>query len=298
MAAIAKATNATLNLSSKTAVVSGGTQGIGAATAIRFAQLGASVLIVGRSKERGEQVVSQCARANSKGSHGFVQADLSLVTGIRAAAQEIETRAGSAGVDFLVQTQGGPPNGRQSLTKEGNEFHFTVQCLSRFGLPYLLAKAGKLNSSVVCVGAPGSGVRDFDGDDIQRKKAGGNLIGSGNRDSVLLDVITEEGSNQYPSLAWFHVFPGFVLTDALSNQGFPMPIVQLAKLLRPILSRTVASTPEYFSDVPVYLAASEQAREGPRYLNNRLKELKLNPWVESPENRRIVWKQLQDLIGS
>lgn len=45
------------NLNNKIALVTGATSGIGEATAIRFAEAGASVICTGRNKERGEGVV-------------------------------------------------------------------------------------------------------------------------------------------------------------------------------------------------------------------------------------------------
>jgi len=39
------------------ALITGGTLGIGSATAIRFAKKGAAVAITGRNSERGEQLV-------------------------------------------------------------------------------------------------------------------------------------------------------------------------------------------------------------------------------------------------
>ena len=45
------------SLMNKIALVTGATSGIGAATAIRFAEAGATVICTGRNKERGEGVV-------------------------------------------------------------------------------------------------------------------------------------------------------------------------------------------------------------------------------------------------
>jgi NAD(P)-dependent dehydrogenase (short-subunit alcohol dehydrogenase family) len=63
-------------LESKSAIITGGTAGIGAGIAKLFAQEGANVAIVGRNKERGLQVVQAIESFGVKGL--FVQADVGL----------------------------------------------------------------------------------------------------------------------------------------------------------------------------------------------------------------------------
>jgi NAD(P)-dependent dehydrogenase (short-subunit alcohol dehydrogenase family) len=79
---------------------------MGAATAIRFAQSGASVIIVGRSEEAAEKVLEQCRLSARPGvsSFHFVKADLSLVSGVKQAVRDIESKAPD-GIDYLVETQ-------------------------------------------------------------------------------------------------------------------------------------------------------------------------------------------------
>lgn len=89
---------------------------------------------------------------------------------------------------------GGPPNGRFSLTPEGHETHFAVQCLSRFGLAYLLAKSGTLKESIVSVCAPGGAngkapnLEDLELIQANEKGKFG-LLASGANDSAIMDGI-------------------------------------------------------------------------------------------------------------
>ncbi len=87
----------------KTALVSGGGSGIGRATALLFARLGASVVICGRTQEKLDKVA---AFARGKGAQM-----LALPCNIREADevgklfQKIETELGA--LDFLVNNAGG-----------------------------------------------------------------------------------------------------------------------------------------------------------------------------------------------
>ncbi|MDR7275664.1 SDR family NAD(P)-dependent oxidoreductase [Catenuloplanes atrovinosus] len=85
-------------LTGKTALVTGGTSGIGRATAITLAARGAHVVISGRNPERGAEVVEKI-KADG-GAARFVAADLTSEDDVRRLAQE----AGE--VDILVNSAG------------------------------------------------------------------------------------------------------------------------------------------------------------------------------------------------
>ena len=85
-----------LDLSGKTAVVTGSTQGIGLAIARRLAEAGADVVINGRSDERVSQAVASLSGLPVRG----VAADLTTAEG----AQALVDAAG--GVDILVNNLG------------------------------------------------------------------------------------------------------------------------------------------------------------------------------------------------
>jgi NAD(P)-dependent dehydrogenase (short-subunit alcohol dehydrogenase family) len=71
------------------ALVTGGTSGIGRATALAFARAGAKVVFAGRSRERGEAVSREIAAAGGDGE--FVSADVSSAADVeRLVARTVE----------------------------------------------------------------------------------------------------------------------------------------------------------------------------------------------------------------
>lgn len=92
-----------LNLNGKTAVVFGSTQGIGHAIASRFAEEGAKVILVGRSKEK---LASGIAALPHTG-HDMLVVDQGDVASIDAGAKKLSVKS----IDILVNNTGGPNPG-------------------------------------------------------------------------------------------------------------------------------------------------------------------------------------------
>jgi NAD(P)-dependent dehydrogenase (short-subunit alcohol dehydrogenase family) len=84
----------------KVAVVTGGTQGLGAAIAALFVERGASgVVICGRSREKGEAKARELSEASGADVR-YVQADLSQIDDCRAVIAAADARFGR--IDVLV----------------------------------------------------------------------------------------------------------------------------------------------------------------------------------------------------
>ena len=98
-----------------TALITGGTSGIGRATANKLAQLGIHVLVVGRNAERGGKTVAEIRAAGGKAD--FISSDLRDVS----SAREVAKRAlelGNGHVDILVNNAGIFPFGPTEKTTE------------------------------------------------------------------------------------------------------------------------------------------------------------------------------------
>ncbi|MFH9426684.1 SDR family NAD(P)-dependent oxidoreductase [Streptomyces sp. NPDC017615] len=96
----------TPDLTGKRALVTGGTSGIGAATARHLAARGADVVVVGRDAERGEGVVRQITDAGGTGR--FARADVgdpAQIATLRQQAGDIDILVNNAGFALWAPTE-------------------------------------------------------------------------------------------------------------------------------------------------------------------------------------------------
>ena len=91
-----------MRLEGKVALITGGTSGIGSATAERFAGEGAAVAITGRNSERGEQVVQTIVA--SGGDALFIRSDVRFAEDCRRAVDKTLERFGK--IDVLFNNAG------------------------------------------------------------------------------------------------------------------------------------------------------------------------------------------------
>ena len=151
-------------MTGRTVLVTGGTGGIGLATAAGLAGLGARVGIVGRDAARGE-----AAAARLRGAGGLVDvftADLSAQREVRRLAGEV--LAAYPRLDVLVNNAGGYWATRHT-TEDGLERTFAVNHLAPFLLTDLLLERLRASAParVVTVSSGAQAMGRIDLDDLQ-----------------------------------------------------------------------------------------------------------------------------------
>ncbi|MFB5189460.1 SDR family NAD(P)-dependent oxidoreductase [Alicyclobacillus fastidiosus] len=115
-----------------TALITGGTSGIGRATAKKLAELGIHVVVVGRNAERGEQTVSEIRTYGGKAD--FLQSDLQDSTSAREVAKKA-LEIGNGRIDILINNAGIFPFGpTHDTTEEDFDKVFSVNVKA----PYFL----------------------------------------------------------------------------------------------------------------------------------------------------------------
>jgi NAD(P)-dependent dehydrogenase (short-subunit alcohol dehydrogenase family) len=119
----------------KIVLITGSTDGIGKQTAIELARLGATVLLHGRSAERGKAAMEEVRRITGSDNLDYVAADLSSQKQVRAMAAQVHERYDRLHV--LINNAAVVMNKRQ-LTEDGLEMTFAVNHLAPFLLTHLL----------------------------------------------------------------------------------------------------------------------------------------------------------------
>jgi retinol dehydrogenase-14 len=122
-------------LDGKVALVTGGTGGIGRWTALGLARLGATVVVVGRDRARGEQAMEAIRRESGNPDVQLLTADLSSLNEVRALADRFG--AMHARLDILVNNAAGMYPERRE-TADGFEATLAATHLAPALLTHLL----------------------------------------------------------------------------------------------------------------------------------------------------------------
>jgi retinol dehydrogenase-14 len=156
-------------MAGRTVLVTGGTAGIGRATALGLATMGAHLAITGRDRERAEGVAREIRLVSGAQVDVFV-ADLSSQSQVRRLAEEV--LQGLSAIDVLVNNVGGYWNTRH-VTADGLERTFALNHLAPFLLTNLLLDRLKRSAParVVTVSSNAQAMGRIDFDDIQGERS-------------------------------------------------------------------------------------------------------------------------------
>ncbi len=151
-----------MTTNSSTALITGGTSGIGRAAANKLAQLGIHVVVVGRNTNRGEKTVAEIRAAG--GEADFISFDLRDASSAREVARRA-VELGNGHVDILINNAGIFPFGpTHEMTEEMFDSVYSINVKAPYflvaELAPLMAKRGKgaivnVSTMVADYGMPG-----------------------------------------------------------------------------------------------------------------------------------------------
>jgi retinol dehydrogenase 12 len=158
------------DMTGKTVVVTGATQGIGKEAAGALAKAGARVLITARDRARGDSVVAELKAACGHDRIEVVLVDFGSLQSIRQGANEVLARTDQ--IHVLLNNAGAIYDSRQK-SKDGLELTFAVNHLGYFLFTHLLLPTLKASAKARIVSVSSDAHKAARGgvsfDDLQRE---------------------------------------------------------------------------------------------------------------------------------
>ena len=250
-------------MAGRTVLVTGATSGIGRATALGLATMGAHVAITGRDRGRTEDAAREIRAAGGRDVDVFV-ADLSSQAQVRRLASEV--LEGLSRIDVLVNNVGGYWNTRH-VTADGLERTFALNHLAPFLLTNLLLdrleRSAPARVVTVASNAHATGRIDFDDLQGEQSYSGGRAYSQSKLANVLFTYqLARRLRGSAVTANVLH--PGVVRTSF----GAEDP-ARIQRLLVPFL-RPVMKSPAQGAATSIHLASAPELEQvSGRYFANR-----------------------------
>jgi dehydrogenase/reductase SDR family protein 12 len=286
-----------------TVAVTGATSGLGRATAAGVHQLGARVLLVVRSRERGEDLVRDLTAASAAAGFGgggdrlrVSVCDLADLDSVRRCAAGLLDSSES--IDVLINNAGVMAN-RRTLSPDGIELTFATNVVGPFLLTNLLKPAFAASSGqvpgrgrVINVSSGGMYGQRIHVDDLEMSHSSYSGLTAYARSKRAAVILTGLWAERWRAaeIGVHATHPGWADTEGVRDS---MPRFRM--VTKPLLR-----SPEQGADTAVWLAGAEPAilGTGGFWHDRRRRPTHLLPTThESAEDRSELWRQLCELSG-
>ena len=280
-------------MQNKVCIITGATSGIGKATALGLAKMGANVAIIGLDKEQGENAQNEIKSKTGNPNVDLLLDDLSSQAEIRKLAEDIQARYTT--VHVLINNAGIAPI-KRSVTVDGIERVFAVNYLAPFLLTNLLLERLKASAPARVVNVAGDFHRKatIQFDDLMSEKDY-NGIRANNQAKLALILFTYELARRLDGtrVTANCLHPGAVATDGpLKDPDLPAFSRAMYKMVRLFFA-----SPERGAETSIYLSTSSEVEKvSGKYF------IKKTPVESSPESydeeiARRLWKVSEELTS-
>ncbi|WP_283135176.1 SDR family NAD(P)-dependent oxidoreductase [Rhizohabitans arisaemae] len=216
----------------KTVIISGGTDGMGRATALERLARGDRVTVIGSSEAKGRALLSQAGNPNLR----FLRADLSSIAEVERVVADIVEHHDAVDALALFANRVNP---KRIETVDGLESSFALYYLSRYLLGSLLSPL--LNAApapvVINIAGVGNTAGGIIWEDVQLTRKYGQVRAQlqGGRANDLLGVAFAAQAENKARYVLYH--PGFTRSGV---DGYPNPVIRrVLKLLAAVFARPV-----------------------------------------------------------
>jgi NAD(P)-dependent dehydrogenase (short-subunit alcohol dehydrogenase family) len=285
-------------LQGKICLVTGSNSGIGKETAIDLAKMGATVVMVVRSKERGEKSQKEIVKQSGNSSVDLMICDLSSMESIRQFSEEFKKKYKR--LDVLVNNAGAVFS-RREVTPEGFERTFAVNYLGPFLLTHQLLNLLKSSAPSRIINVSSGLAKDgkVNLDDLQGENITGKKSVSHARSpfyantKLMLILYTYElarrlkGSGVTANV----LLPGFTATNLGKNSGSLRSSIMF-KMVRPMQQSAKKG-----AETSIYLASSDEVKGITGKCFAKKKETTTCPASYDENLQRRLWIKTESLLG-
>jgi NAD(P)-dependent dehydrogenase (short-subunit alcohol dehydrogenase family) len=267
------------DLTGRTALVTGSTDGVGRLVACKLGAAGARVLVHGRDAERGARVVSEIE--DGGGTATFLPADLADLAEVRRLAAAV--RQTTDRLDILINNAGiGTAGGIRQTSADGFELRFAVNYLAGFLLTSLLLPLIKASAPARIVNVSSGGQQPIDFTDVMLTRG-------------------YSGARAYCQSKLAQILFTIDLAAALDGTGVTVTCLHPATYMDTAMVRragvTPVSTVEEGAEAILNLAASPALEGRTGLYFNRLREARAQAQAYDAEARRRLRAISLELTG-
>lgn len=271
--------------SGRVVVITGASDGIGAAAARALRAHGDQVVVVGRSPEKTEAVAEELGA-----EHHVV--DLASLSQVRGLGEEL--RRHHPRIDVLAANAGLIAGDRRQETEDGHEVTFQVNHLAQFLLTMLLREPLVAARGRVIVTSSLAGVRArIDLDDLDSRKrysSSGSYATSKLENMLFARELARRWGHEGVTAASFH--PGVVRTRWGHDGGLMVRLFVRSPL------HTLLRSPERGAETLVWLATTDPSTtwgSGGYFADSR--PARASRLVEDADLRRGLWERSLEMLG-
>jgi NAD(P)-dependent dehydrogenase (short-subunit alcohol dehydrogenase family) len=273
-----------MDLTQKTALVTGTTDGVGKLVARELARGGARVLLHGRNAEKGAALLAALRAETGNDRLEFCRADLASLADVRALADDVARRTDR--LDILVNNAGVGSKSRgvsgRETSRDGHELRFAVNYLAPFLLTHLLLPTLRRSAPARIVNVSSAGQQAIDFGDVMLTRG-------------------YDGVRAYCQSKLAQILFTVELAERLKGSGVTVTCLHPSTYMNTTMVRTAGHTPiskvEDGADAVMNLATAPALEGRTGLYFNRKQEARADPQAYDARARAALWTLSLRLCG-
>jgi NAD(P)-dependent dehydrogenase (short-subunit alcohol dehydrogenase family) len=291
----------------KTALITGGTGGVGFADAQALAAKGATVIIVGRNPQKGADAAERIRQTCTDADVSFQRVDLGSLPEIKDFAREMGEQLDS--LDILINNAGIMMPAGRHVTSDGFELQFGTNYLAHFALTgglLPLLKRAKAARVVTMATLPGKFHIDFDNLQSEKSYRAAAAYGQSKLAELIFAIHLQRLSERNGwGISSMGAHPGLAATDLVTKQAgsntAAMAFLRVMFTVFPFMRQSAdkGALPTLFA------TTAPDAKGGAHYGPNGFNEMagypalaKINPLAQDLPTAERLWNVSLELTNA